>query len=87
MSSRKNSRIFQNTSVPDIAKSLFREHGFSDFEDALSQSYASREFVVMWMGRRVGAVELVQQVERHPLLLRSDTWRRRHVEHWSAFGP
>src|SRR6476660_7638608 len=28
MSSRKNSRIFQNTSVPDIAKTLFREHGF-----------------------------------------------------------
>ena len=46
MSSRKNSRIFQNTSVPDIAKMLFREHGFSDFEDALAQSYASREFVV-----------------------------------------
>jgi type VI secretion system secreted protein VgrG len=48
MSSRKNSRIFQNTSVPDIAKSLFREHGFSDFEDALSQTYASREFVVQY---------------------------------------
>src|SRR6476620_7951855 len=48
MSSRKNSRIFQNTSVPDIAKTLFREHGFSDFEDALSQTYASREFVVQY---------------------------------------
>jgi type VI secretion system secreted protein VgrG len=48
MSSRRNSRIFQNTSVPDIAKTLFREHGFSDFEDALSQSYASREFVVQY---------------------------------------
>jgi type VI secretion system secreted protein VgrG len=46
MSSRKNSRIFQDTSVPDVAKDLFREHGFSDFEDALAQSYPIRNFVV-----------------------------------------
>ena len=41
LSSRINSRIFQNKSVPDIAKALFREHGFSDFEDQLSASYAA----------------------------------------------
>jgi type VI secretion system secreted protein VgrG len=48
MSSRINSRIFQNQSVPDIAKALFREHGFSDFEDALAGSYDPREFVVQY---------------------------------------
>ena len=48
MSSRVNSRIFQNQSVPDIAKALFREHGFSDFEDALAGSYDPREFVVQY---------------------------------------
>jgi type VI secretion system secreted protein VgrG len=48
LSSRVNSRIFQNLSVPDIAKSLFREHGFSDFEDSLSNSYPVREFVVQY---------------------------------------
>jgi type VI secretion system secreted protein VgrG len=48
MSSRINSRVFQNKSVPDIAKDLFREHGFSDFEDALSGSYPEREFVVQY---------------------------------------
>ncbi len=48
LSSRINSRICQNKSVPDIAKELFREHGFSDFEDQLSASYAKREYVVQY---------------------------------------
>ena len=48
MSSRVNSRIFQNQSVVDIAKALFGEHGFSDVEDALSDSYDPREFVVQY---------------------------------------
>jgi type VI secretion system secreted protein VgrG len=48
LSSRTNSRIFQNESVPDIAKALFREHGFADFEDALSETYKPREFVVQY---------------------------------------
>jgi type VI secretion system secreted protein VgrG len=48
LSSRINNRIFQHKSVPDIAKALFREHGFSDFEDQLSASYAKREYVVQY---------------------------------------
>jgi type VI secretion system secreted protein VgrG len=48
MSSRVDSRIFQNKSIPDIAKALFREHGFSDFEDALTGTHAVREFVVQY---------------------------------------
>ncbi|MCO2864837.1 type VI secretion system tip protein VgrG, partial [Pseudomonas aeruginosa] len=32
-------RIFQNQKVPDIIKQVFRDLGFSDFEDALSRSY------------------------------------------------
>ena len=32
-----NSRIFQNMSVPDIILQVFREHGFSDFENALTE--------------------------------------------------
>ena len=46
LSGRVNSRIFQKQSVPTIAKALFREHGFADFEDHLSGDYAEREFVV-----------------------------------------
>jgi type VI secretion system secreted protein VgrG len=48
LSSRTNSRIFQHQSVPDIAKALFREHGFADFQEALSDSYPAQEFVVQY---------------------------------------
>lgn len=46
LSGRVNNRIFQKQSVPTIAKALFREHGFADFEDQLSGDYPEREFVV-----------------------------------------
>ncbi len=42
-------RIFQQKSIPDIVKSVFREHGTADFEDALSGSYAPREYCVQYM--------------------------------------
>jgi type VI secretion system secreted protein VgrG len=43
-----NCRIFQNQSVPDIIKQVFHEHGFSDFKEKLSGSYASREYCVQY---------------------------------------
>jgi type VI secretion system secreted protein VgrG len=42
-------RIFQQKSIPDIIKAVFREHGTSDFEDSLSGSYAPREYCVQYM--------------------------------------
>jgi type VI secretion system secreted protein VgrG len=48
LSSRQNSRIFQNQTVPNIVKTIFREHGFSDFEDQLAESYTASEFVVQY---------------------------------------
>ncbi len=41
-------RIFQNKSVPDIAKEIFREHGFSDFEDRLTGTYPPWEYCVQY---------------------------------------
>ena len=41
-------RIFQELTVPDIVKSVFREHGFSDFEDTLSGSYRTWEYCVQY---------------------------------------
>ncbi len=32
-------RIFQEKSIPDIVKAVFRDHGFSDFQDSLNGSY------------------------------------------------
>jgi type VI secretion system secreted protein VgrG len=42
-------RIFQQKSVPDIIKSVFREHGTSDFEDSLNGSYSPRDYCVQYM--------------------------------------
>jgi type VI secretion system secreted protein VgrG len=41
-------RIFQEQSVPDIVKSIFREHGFTDFEERLSGSYRQWVYCVQY---------------------------------------
>lgn len=41
-------RIFQELSVPDIIKQVFRDSGFSDFEDKLSDSYRTWEYCVQY---------------------------------------
>ena len=41
-------RIFQEKKVPDIIKEVFRDHGFTDFEEALSGSYRIWEYCVQY---------------------------------------
>ncbi|MGY4491399.1 type VI secretion system Vgr family protein [Pseudomonas sp. TE3610] len=41
-------RIFQHMSVPQIVKQVFRDLGFSDFEDQLTQSYREWEYCVQY---------------------------------------
>ena len=41
-------RIFQEMTVPDIVKQVFRDHGFTDFEDRLSGSYRTWEYCVQY---------------------------------------
>ncbi|WP_338522075.1 type VI secretion system tip protein VgrG [Pseudomonas batumici] len=41
-------RIFQHQSIPQIIKQVFRDLGFSDFEDALSQPYREWEYCVQY---------------------------------------
>lgn len=43
-----DSRIFQNKTVPDIIKEVFREHGFSDFEESLTGSHREWEYCVQY---------------------------------------
>ncbi|NBC12500.1 MAG: type VI secretion system tip protein VgrG [Gammaproteobacteria bacterium] len=40
-------KIYQGR-IPDIIKQVFRDSGFTDFEDALSESYPSREYCVQY---------------------------------------
>ncbi|MEN0107039.1 MAG: type VI secretion system tip protein VgrG, partial [Pseudomonas sp.] len=48
LSRTSDCRIFQNMKVPDIIKQVFRDLGFSDFEDALSDSYREWEYCVQY---------------------------------------
>ena len=48
MSRTSDCRIFQNKTVPDIIKQVFRDLGFSDFEDALSRVYREWDYCVQY---------------------------------------
>lgn len=41
-------RIFQDQAVPDIVKGIFREHGFTDFEERLTGSYRTWNYCVQY---------------------------------------
>ncbi len=41
-------RIFQNQTVPDIIKAIFRDAGFSDFKESLSGTYRTWEYCVQY---------------------------------------
>ena len=41
-------RIFQHQTIPQIIKQVFRDLGFSDFEDALSRPYREWEYCVQY---------------------------------------
>lgn len=45
---RNNCRIFSNKTVPDIAKALLAEHGYSDLQNKLTASYQTREYCVQY---------------------------------------
>ncbi|HET6332311.1 MAG TPA: type VI secretion system tip protein TssI/VgrG [Polyangiales bacterium] len=41
-------RIFQNETVPDVIKKVFRDHGASDFDENLGRSYRQWEYIVQY---------------------------------------
>ena len=41
-------RIFQDQTVPDIVKAVFRDHGFTDFDERLSASYRQWTYCVQY---------------------------------------
>jgi len=43
-----NCRMFQDKTVPDIIKQVFRDHGFTNFEDGLSGRYRKWEYCVQY---------------------------------------
>jgi type VI secretion system secreted protein VgrG len=43
-----NWRVWQHLTVPEIATRVFQERGFEDFENALTETYEQREYVVQY---------------------------------------
>jgi type VI secretion system secreted protein VgrG len=43
-------RIFQNMTVPEILKGVFRDHGLTDLDDRLTGTYRKREHCVQYRG-------------------------------------
>ena len=41
-------RVFQDKKAPDIVKEIFRDHGFTDFEERLSGTYRQRTYCVQY---------------------------------------
>ncbi len=41
-------RIFQNKTIPEIVEAVFREHGFSDFEERLNDDYEPWEYCAQY---------------------------------------
>jgi type VI secretion system secreted protein VgrG len=63
LSRATNCRIFQALSIPDIIKSVFREHGFTDFDEALSGNYAAVEFLVQYRESDLNFVRRLMEQE------------------------
>lgn len=44
----RDSKIFQNKSVPDIIEEIFKDNGFTDFKNSLTKTYSPREYCVQY---------------------------------------
>ena len=56
-------RIFQDKKVPDIVKEIFRELGFTDFEDRLSGSYRQWTYCVQYRETDLNFVNRLLELE------------------------
>ncbi|HEU5074633.1 MAG TPA: type VI secretion system tip protein TssI/VgrG, partial [Polyangiaceae bacterium] len=63
MTRRSNCRIFQNKTVPQVVMAMFREHGFSDFEDKLSAEYRTWEYLVQYRESDFNFVSRIMEQE------------------------
>ena len=56
-------RIFQEMTVPDIIMQVFRDHGFTDFEDALTGSYRTWDYCVQYRETDLNFVSRLMEQE------------------------
>jgi type VI secretion system secreted protein VgrG len=63
LSRTANSKIFQNETVSDVVKGVFRASGFSDFEDRLSETYRTWDFLVQYRESDLNFVNRIMEQE------------------------
>ena len=63
MDYRKNCRIFQEMTVPDVIKQVFRDAGFSDFEERLVEDYRTWEYLVQYRESDFAFVSRIMEQE------------------------
>jgi len=63
LSLTENCRIFQEKSYPDIITDVFSELGFSDFENKLTATYTSQDYVVQFNESDINFVSRIMQQE------------------------
>jgi type VI secretion system secreted protein VgrG len=63
MDYRKNCRIFQQQTVPDVIKQMFRDAGFSDFEERLTESYRTWDYMVQYRESDFAFVSRIMEQE------------------------
>lgn len=56
-------RIFQNKSAPDIVKSIFKEHGYTDVKDSLTKTYRTRDYCVQYRETDFNFVQRLMEEE------------------------
>lgn len=56
-------RIFQQMTVPEIVMQVFRDYGFSDFEDALTETYEPWEYCVQYRETALNFVTRLMEQE------------------------
>lgn len=56
-------RIFQDKTAPEIIKEIFREHGFTDFQDKLTKSYRKRDYCVQYRESDFNFVQRLMEEE------------------------
>ncbi len=77
LSRTTNCRIFQDMSVPDILKQVFRDHGFSDFEESLTSAYPTREYLVQYRESDLSFVSRLMEHEGIYFFFKHD--QRKHT--------
>ena len=63
LSRTSDCRIFQSKTVPEIIKQVFRDLGFSDFEDALTRSYREWDYCVQYRETSLDFVSRLMEQE------------------------